>query len=329
MSRDLVLGLDGGGTKTVVALVARDGTVAALRQGPGLDPYGNARLAARSRRHWSTGVGPEQGGLERAVLGLSCHTETADVSAAQIDCAKELFTVPVDVLNDVHVAFEGALAGRAGRAGAGRHGLDDLGGRRAGAASPLRRLGRHRGRRGERLLARPRGPDRDDPGARRPKPRHTPSPKACWPASASKPATCSPGPSACGSGAPASRLWRGSSTGSPRPAIRRRVHLLTRAADHLVEQVETAWRLVGSPGPLVWSYAGGLFASGGLRRHLAERLGPAQAPELPPVGGAVLEAARRAGWTTDGAWRARLAESLAHGIRSGGTPDLSRQGWTA
>ncbi len=41
MSRELVLGLDGGGSKTVVALADRDGKAVALLRGPGLDPYGN------------------------------------------------------------------------------------------------------------------------------------------------------------------------------------------------------------------------------------------------------------------------------------------------
>ncbi len=36
------------------------------------------------------------------------------VSDAQREAARRLFDVAVDVLNDVHVAFEGALAGRAG-----------------------------------------------------------------------------------------------------------------------------------------------------------------------------------------------------------------------
>ncbi|MGI3900381.1 MAG: N-acetylglucosamine kinase [Janthinobacterium lividum] len=327
MSRDLVLGLDGGGTKTVVALVARDGTLAALRQGPGLDPYGNADWR-RDLGDMVAGVGTGQGGLERAALGLSCHTETADISAAQTDCAKELFAVPVDVLNDVHVAFEGALAGQAGVLalagtgsmtwagdGQGLHrrcgGWGDI----VGDEGSAYWLGREALTETTRVL-----------DGRSPTTRFAEGLLAgigigggdllAWTFGLRQRRT--------GIAALARIVDRLAEAGDPTA-----IQLLKRAADHLVEQVETAWRLVGSPGPLVWSYAGGLFASGEFRRHLAERLGPARAPELPPVGGAVLEAARRAGWSTDRAWRARLAESLAHGIRSGGTPDLSRQGWTA
>ena len=113
MSRDLVLGLDGGGSKTVVALADRDGAVVALRRGPGLDPYGNARWRQDLARLVAD-VGTGEGRLDRAVLGLSCHAESAATSADQTACARRLFAVPVDTLNDVHVAFEGALAGGAG-----------------------------------------------------------------------------------------------------------------------------------------------------------------------------------------------------------------------
>jgi len=105
--------------------------------------------------------------------------------------------------------------------------------------------------------------------------------------------------------------------------------LIERAADHLCDQVEAAWRLVGSPESLLWTHAGGLFNGALVKRHMENRLGPAAAPALPPVGGAILIAARRSGWTTDAAWRARLAAALADVIRPGGVPEHSEQGWTA
>ncbi len=327
MSRDLVLGLDGGGTKTVVALVARDGTVAALRHGPGLDPYGNVDWR-RDLAALVTGIGPGQDVLIRAVLGLSCHTETRDISAAQTDCAKKLFAAPVDVLNDVHVAFEGALAGRAGvLALAGTGSMSWAGDgqgthRRCGGWGDIVGdegsgywLGREALTETTRIL-------------------DGRSPRSSFAAGLLEGIGIEAGDLLAwifglrqrrtGIAALAAIVDGLAEAGEP-TAIR----LLERAAGHLVEQVETAWRLVGSPRPLVWSYAGGLFASATLRQSLVERLGQAQAPELPPVGGAVLEAARRAGWATDAAWRARLAGSLADAIRSGGSPDLSRQGWTA
>jgi hypothetical protein len=49
-----------------------------------------------------------------------------------------------------------------------------------------------------------------------------------------------------------------------------------------------------------------------LRKALERRIGrPPLPPRLPPIGGALLIAARRAGWAADGAWIDRLAAALA------------------
>ena len=142
MSRDSVLGLDGGGSKTILALASRDGSIAALHRGAGLDPHDNPDwrddLAGMVRA-----IGPRSAELRRAVLGLSCHTEAKAVSDTQTAWVDSLFAVPSHVLNDVHVAFEGALAGRAGvlaLAGTGSMawaatGGDRIGARVAGATS--------------------------------------------------------------------------------------------------------------------------------------------------------------------------------------------------
>ena len=326
MSRDLVLGLDGGGSKTIVALADRNGAVMALRRGPGLDPYGNAQwredLAGLVAK-----IDVGHGRLERAVLGLSCHTESAAVSAEQTVCAERLFAVPVDTLNDVHVAFEGALAARAGVlalagtgsmtwAGDGR-GLH----RRAGGWGDLVGdegsgywLGREALGETTRVLD---GRSRADAFAEAVLAR-------------------------IGVGGADLIGWiyglenrraaiaalavvvdELAAAGDPTAGA-----LMTRAAEHLVAQVEAAWRSVGSSAPLAWSYAGSLFSSPRFMDVMVERLGEPRAPELPPVGGALLEAARRAGWVTDAGWRMRVAGSIADAIRTGGAGAL-QQGWTA
>ena len=317
MSRDLVLGLDGGGSKTVVALADRDGAVVALRRGPGLDPHGNARWRQDlARLVDDTGTG--NGRLTRAVLGLSCHTESAAISADQAACARRLFTVPVDTLNDVHVAFAGALAGKAGvlaLAGTGSmawagdgHGLH----RRCGGWGDLigdEGSGYWLGR--EALTETTRALD----GRSR---------ETAFAQGMLESIGIDGGEligwifglehRRAAVAALAVTVDALAAAGDPTAN-----GLMARAAEHLAEQVEAVWRLVGSPDPLVWSHAGGLFSSPRLRRRLVERLGEPRAPELPPVGGALLEAARRAGWATDGRWRARLALSIAEAIRSGGT----------
>lgn len=327
MSRDLVLGLDGGGSKTVVALADREGAVPALARGPGLDPYGNSGWR-QDLAGLVAAVGTGGGQLARAVLGLSCHTESAATSAEQTACARRLFTVPVDTLNDVHVAFVGALAGRAGvlaLAGTGSmtwagdgHGLN----RRCGGWGDIvgdEGSGYWLGR--EALTETTRWLDGRS--------------EARGFAEAVLARVGVAGAGLIGwiaalehrrAGIAALATTVGDLAAAGEPTAER---LVARAAEHLAEQVEAAWRLVGAPGPLVWTHAGGLFAAAALRRHLEARLGPPRPPELPPVGGAILEAARRAGWTTDGAWRARLAASLAERNRSGGAPEPSQQGSTA
>ncbi len=326
MRRDLVLGLDGGGSKTVVALADRDGNVAALLQGPGLDPFGNPQWR-RDLACLVQAIGTGGGDLRRAILGLSCHTEVKAVSDAQRGAVRNLFEVPSDVLNDVHVAFEGALAGRAGvlslagtgsmawagdgcglhrRTGGwgdligdegsgywmGREGLSEvtrsIDGRSHGAAFAEGLLA-HLGLARDELLGWVYGlPNRRS-----------------------------------GIAALAVAIDRLAEAGDPTAA-----GLMARAADELSRQVEAAWHLIGSPEPLVWSHAGGVFNSASIKRGMIERLGPPVAPYLPPVGGAILEAARRAGWATEAAWRQRLAASLAMAIRPGGVPEQLEQGWT-
>ena len=105
---EIVLGLDGGGTKTEIALVARDGQVVRFLAGPGLDPMAGdweARLAAMA-----TGLGP----VRAAVLGLPYFSEVAEISARQQAVASRLFGTAAQVRNDVDVAFEGALGGQDG-----------------------------------------------------------------------------------------------------------------------------------------------------------------------------------------------------------------------
>jgi len=110
---DLVLGLDSGGTKTMLDLADRNGVVQTVRRGPTLDPFADRGwpddLASMLRDYavwWPRIVG--------GALGLSCHGEVEAVSARQIKVTADLLPVPHLVLNDVRVAFDGALAGRAG-----------------------------------------------------------------------------------------------------------------------------------------------------------------------------------------------------------------------
>ncbi len=254
MSRDLVLGLDGGGSKTVVALANRDGAVTALHHGPGLDPFGNPQWR-RDLAALVEAIGTGGGDLRRAVLGLSCHAEMKDVSDAQREAARRLFDVGVDVLNDVHVAFEGALAGRAGVlslagtgsmawAGDGR-GLhrrtggwgDLIGDEGSGywigreALSDITRTidGRSDHAAFARSLLEQIGVDQHG--------------LLAWVYGLPHRRS--------GIAALAVMVDGLADAGDPTAA-----RLMARAADELSRQVRAAWRLIGSPEPLIWSYAG-------------------------------------------------------------------------
>jgi N-acetylglucosamine kinase-like BadF-type ATPase len=87
------------------------------------------------------------------------------------------------------------------------------------------------------------------------------------------------------------------------------VSIVEAAADELARHVRAIERRAGRDAP--WSYAGGTFKSRFLLTAVAERIGrPPVSPRLPPIGGALLAAARLADWSTDDAWIERLRASL-------------------
>lgn len=87
-------------------------------------------------------------------------------------------------------------------------------------------------------------------------------------------------------------------------------NIVDAAAEELALHIRTLERRLGDAA-LPWSFAGGLFASPALRRAVAAQVGRAPTlPRLPPVGGALLAAAQHLGWSTDDAWIETLAQSL-------------------
>jgi glucosamine kinase len=86
--------------------------------------------------------------------------------------------------------------------------------------------------------------------------------------------------------------------------------ILDEAAAHLAAHVFAISRRSGNSAP-VWSYAGGTFASGILLDGLTKKIGtPPRRPMLPPIGGALLRAAKDLDWPVDQAWIGRLAASI-------------------
>jgi len=91
--------------------------------------------------------------------------------------------------------------------------------------------------------------------------------------------------------------------------------LIEQVADHLTDHVTAARRqLAADPSEtmLPWSHAGSVFNCRLLVELMTRRLGTDPLPaRLPPIGGALLRAARHAHWTVDAAWLDRLSQSLA------------------
>jgi N-acetylglucosamine kinase len=95
--------------------------------------------------------------------------------------------------------------------------------------------------------------------------------------------------------------------------------LIERVVDHLADHVAAAERQLSPHAPATadtagpnWSHAGSVFNCRLLVDLLSQRLRRAPLPaRLPPIGGALLRAARHAHWPVDAAWLDRISRSLA------------------
>jgi N-acetylglucosamine kinase-like BadF-type ATPase len=321
-SEPLVLGLDGGGSKTLLAVATLGGEARLLARGIGINPFDDPDWRDRLGTVLAAAT-PVLAGVRQAVLGLPGYGEVVEKSAGQEEAVAALLPMPALLQNDVHVAFDGAFAGRKGvlilsgtgsmawggdgagrsvRVGGWGDGFGDEGsawwiGHEAVALTSRVLDGRRTGRAFAEAILDAAGLKRDDPhGA-----------LIGW---------------YCGleqrraSVAALARVvdllaGRGEALA---------LALLGEAADHLAQHVEAAGRRLGFTGPIAWSFAGGVFASRTVLRLLTDRLSaPPQAPLLPPIGGALWRAARAAGWRTDAGWIARLAASIAAWQRPGRT----------
>src|SRR5262245_61697989 len=109
----LVLGLDSGGTKTVLAFADRSGQVTGLSRGAGLDPSADRNWPHSLEALLNAGGGPSAK-VDAAVLGLPFHDEVQSYSDEQTAVATALIPGNTLVQNDVRIAFDGAMAGKPG-----------------------------------------------------------------------------------------------------------------------------------------------------------------------------------------------------------------------
>lgn len=113
MSGELILGIDGGGSKVLVTLADSDGRILRTALGGGINPMDNPDWRHELERH----IEPfrNEPGLAAIGAALPAYGEVAHLSALQKQCIDDAFpAIRRIVLNDVDAAHLGAFAGRPG-----------------------------------------------------------------------------------------------------------------------------------------------------------------------------------------------------------------------
>ena len=306
-----IIGVDGGGSKTQIAVADQSGRIVRMARGAGINPMDNRGW----RQSLEAQLRPFAGepGLSGIAAALPAFGEVAAISAEQQQVVAEVFGgLPQRVLNDVDAAHLGAFAGGPGiliLSGTG-----SMAWARDAAGTPFRVGGwgdligdegsshwigmRVLGLVSQSLDGRAEptglveavfdhlGLDRNDPM----------NALEGWVAHLGHPRA------EIASLAPlATRLAEAGDAGA--------AGIIDSSAAELARHVTAIARLSGLPPD--WSFAGGTFASTSLRSAVARLIGrPPRQPLLPPIGGALLGAATLVGWPADDGWTRRVAQSI-------------------
>lgn len=310
---EFVLGLDGGGTKTVLAVADRQGRVVLQTRGEGVGPLENPSWPEVLEALLAE-VRPLTPRIAYGAFGLPSFGEIPAVSTQQQQAVARAWPHPHCVLNDVHAAFEGAFTGRPGvlllagtgsmvwagnangrhiRVGGWGHGYGDEGsafwiGREAVTMLSHCLDGRAQDMDFAALLA-----------------AHLQLPEQGRAESLAAWYHADPDPRVKVA-ALAQEVDRLAEAGAVTAKA-----ILAQAAVHLALHVRAAWNRLPSLPPGVWSGVGSVMRSRILARHLTRLLEAEPQPAaLPPVGGALWRAAINAGWAVDAAWTDRLRQEL-------------------
>ncbi len=328
----LVLGLDGGGTKTQLVVAQQDGRIVLSLIGAGINPMDNRQwrsdLEILLRR-----VGSMLSSIRFAVLGLPGYAEIETVTGMADDAVNQLLPVPHRNENDVRVALDGAFLGEPGTlilAGTGSMAMAK------GSDGRVIRVGGW-------------GETFGDEGS------------AYWIGQqALRQASHALDGRLDAAAFAAALLSHIGAEGKDRydalmgwflsrkharseiAALARfvdrladkgdatAVAIMTAAAAELTSQLETAQRLSGQTGQ-AWSAAGSVFQSRTMMDRMTQINGPCRPAELAPIGGAVWSALRSAGIEPGAAFvktftaevARAFAPSMADPARGGTTPHLS------
>ncbi len=312
MSADLILGIDGGGSKVLVALADRAGNVLRMARSGGVNPMDNPNW----RRELDLSLRPfiEERRLAAVAAALPAYGEVARLSEQQREAIKASFPkAHKHILNDVDAAHLGAFAGKPGiliLSGTGSmawaRNADDVSARVGGWGDVIGDEGSSYwiGRTALGLVSQSldgRAPptalataifeflglDGADPI----------NALGGWASELANPRAQIAGLSVL-----VDRLAREGDAGA--------VHLIEQAAAELAKHVEAISHHCDAAAD--WTHAGGTFASNTLLAALERQIGrPAAEPRLPPIGGALLAAARLLDWPIDDGWIRQIAATVA------------------
>lgn len=317
MSEELVLGIDGGGSKVLIALANKSGRIVRSSRGRGVNPMDNPDW----HRELEQQLLPfrNETGLMAIAAALPAYGEVAHFSQLQRSAIESVFpNVRQQVLNDVDAAHLGAFAGAPGililsgtgsmawarndkgqsaRTGGWGDVIGDEGsshwiGRRALNLVSQSLDGRTSATTLANALLVHLGIDVADPM----------NGLGGWVSSLSKPRADI---------AAISSLVDQVAQDGDEGAIR----LIVQAADELAKHHCAIASHCSAEAP--WTYAGGTFSSRLLLEALEWRIGtPPTIPKLPPIGGALLAAAKLLNWPLNEGWFGQVAATA----NSGGPP---------
>ena len=314
MSDGLILGIDGGGSKVLVALADRSGRILRTARGGGVNPMDNPGWLQELDRVLRPFRGETK--LAAVAAALPAYGEVVRLSALQREAVARLFPdTRHTVLNDVDAAHLGAFAGRPGilvlsgtgsmswarddrgasaRAGGWGHVLGDEGSSHWIGQKALSLVGQSLdGRAPATALAKylydRLGLDLADPV----------NALGDWVTTLTNPRAEIAALSAF-----VDDVARGGDAGA--------IGLIEQAAAELAKHFRA---VAGHCGPGAdWTYAGGTFASTRLLEAVGRQIGrPPVVPKLPPVGGALLAAAQLLDWPLDESWFGHVATTAEGG----------------
>ena len=317
MSGELILGIDGGGSKVLVALADRSGRILRTSAGGGVNPMDNPNWRQELERHLEPFR--KEAGLSAVAAALPAYGEVSHFSDLQRDAIDQAFPgISHQVLNDVDAAHLGAFAGRPGvliLSGTGSmvwaRNPKGVSARSGGWGDVIGDEGSSHwiGRQALSLVSQSldgRAPptalatalldhlclDHVDPM----------NALGAWVSALTNPRA---------EIAALSRLVDQIAMRGDEGAA----GLFGRAADELAKHYRA---VAGHCDPDAgWTYAGGTFSSHILLDALERRIGsPPVPPKLPPIGGALLAAAQRLDWPLEEGWFGHIAATAKGGDRA-------------